>query len=61
MLLVFEGFQYVFQVYLGRGRWLCSCRFRSECFYLFEVLIKLSICFVDVSLFDQRSIAEFLL
>lgn len=51
MLLVFECFEYVFEVDLGRGRRLGAWWFAPESLYLLEVLIELVICTVDVGLF----------
>lgn len=50
VLLVFEGLEDVFEVDLGRRRWLRAWRLVPECFHLLEVLIELVISLINVGL-----------
>lgn len=61
MLLIFKGFEHIFEVDLGRRWWLRSLRLCAQRLDLLQVLIELISGLIEVCLLKRGLIAEFLL
>ena len=61
MLLVFECFKDVFEADVGRRGRLGALGFASQRLDLFQIIVKLMVCFIDICMLARRVSSKFLL